>query len=190
MIDGTIFCAQGGANANLTWTDGSAVDEQGLMFTFPAAWTIDAIGFPIRLVDGTSDFQVDFVSTPTASQASLISGPLTQDAQNFGLAGVEGIYLLPIVPVTVAAGTNYGVVVKASGAGNIRFARAVLPAAASRSLFLPNGTNTLSITRNGGSGDYTAGSTSILNPCFVRVSNVPAGGGSAGMLFRAQGVIN
>ena len=111
------------------------------------------------------------------------------DAQNFGLSGAEGSYVHPIAPVNLATGTNYAVVVKATGAGNIRWSRTNLQAAGARSLVLWGGTTAQSVTRDGGSGAYTAGSTTVLNPCGVRLSNITTGGGS-GMLFRAQGTIN
>ncbi len=189
MVDFSLFPAGGVTNSALTWTDATNPDEQGLLFQTPWNCSVDAVFFNMRLVDGTSDFAFDLVSAPTTSAASLISGPITMDAQNFGLAGNESVYMHAIPPVNLTANTDYAVVVKATGAGNIRWGRTILQAAGVRSLVIPGGTTVQSVTRNGGSGNYTAGSTTILNPLGVRISNITTGGGT-GMLFRAQGIIN
>ncbi len=177
MVDFSVFPAGGVTNSALTWTDTTNPDEQGLLFQVPFACSVDAIFFNMRLVDGTSDFQFDFVSAPTSSQTSLISGPIVMDAQNFALAGAEAPYIHAITPVNLLANTPYAVVVKATGAGNIRWGRTTLQTATMRSLIAPGGTTMQSVTRNGGSGNYTAGSTTTLNPCGVRIVSIASGGG-------------
>ena len=122
-IDGSRFVPSGVTGTALTWTDGSATDEYGVIFQVPFSCTIDALCLPVRLVDGTSDFNFDLNSAAETSPASLISGPIAKDAQNFGLAGVLGSATYPITPVNLAANTDYCISMKATGAGNIRIER-------------------------------------------------------------------
>ena len=187
MIEGTKFIPTGSTGLSLTWNDSSGTDEYGLAFQVPFACSVDALAINMRLVDGTSDFQFDLVSAPTTAVASIISGPITKVAENFGLSGSNtGLCIFTFPPVSLTANVDYGIGVKATGAGNIRFDRQILPTANTRGLIMPNGTTTYSISRNGGSGNYaaTATSTTIINPCFVRLSDITTGGsgGNANIL--------
>ena len=188
-IDGSRFAPTAVTGTALTWTDGSATDEYGLIFQVPWACSIDALGLPIRLVDGTSDFNFDLNSAAESSPASLISGPITKDAQNFALAASLGGGIYPITPVNLAANTDYCISMKATGAGNIRIERYNIPVATARPLITPAGTTVRGVTRAGGSGAFGSSQNLLLPPFAVRISDIASSGGS-GMLYRAQGTIS
>ncbi|MDO8707017.1 MAG: hypothetical protein Q7J84_18980 [Sulfuricaulis sp.] len=187
--DGTIGTLEGalpGQNSNLTWTDATNPDEQGLIFQVPWACTIDAIAFPMRLVDATSDLQFDLTSAPTTGPVSMISGPIALTAENMSLAANESFVFYTLASdVSLAANTDYCVSVKATGAGNIRWAQLNLGSAAARAFVGPAGTTIGGTTRNTGSGNYGAANTTLLNPCAVRISDISGFGG--GMRLAGHG---
>lgn len=175
-LDGSAFVPSGVSAPALTWTNASNPDEYGLVFQVPFACSVDAIAIMMRLVDGTSDFQIDLVSDPLGTPASLIGGPLARVAENFGLAASEQQAIFTFAPVNLAANTNYCIAVKATGTGNIRWNRLILPTAGSRTLVSAGGTTLSGVTRNDGSGAYGSASTTILPPLAVRISNIPIAG--------------
>lgn len=184
--DGTLGTIDGvvcGVTSAISWADSTNPDEQGLIFQVPFDCTIDAIGLPMRLVDATSDLQIDLTSTPTGTPASLISGPIAITAENLALTSSE-LPLMFALPTEVAlsANTDYCISVKATGAGNIRLAQLLMTSAAARIFVGPGGTTMAATTRNGGSGAFAAGTTTTLNPLNVRISSIETGAGGGGLL--------
>jgi hypothetical protein len=183
--DGTIGIIDGtccGVLTNTSWTDSTNPDEQGLIFQVPFDCTIDALCFPNRIVDATSDMQCDLTSTPNGTPASLISGPIALNAETLGLAASEAYILYTLsADLSLTANTDYCLSVKATGAGNIRFGQLLMTSAAARIFAGPGGTTMAATTRNGGSGAFAAGTTTTLNPLSVRISSITAGS-SGGLL--------
>ena len=177
-LDGGSASMGASSTLALTFSNATNPDENGLMFQVPFACSVDAVGFQMRFVDAASDFQFDFVSTPTSSQSSLISGPIAMTVENTVGAASEQNVLVSFPPVSLSAGVNYGVAVKATSTSNVRWNKIILPHADARVLLGPGGTTMQAITRDGGTGDYTAGSTTILNPLGVRISDFGGGGAS------------
>jgi hypothetical protein len=181
--DGTVGSISGflpGSAAALSWADATNPDEQGLMFQVPFACKIDAIAFPMRLVDQTSDMQFDITSTPLGTPTSIISGPIALTAENLGFAVNEAIVQYEFASeVSLVANTDYCVSVKATGAGNIRWSQLILGGADARVFCGPGGTTMLGATRNAGTGAFTT-STTVLNPLSVRISEITSGGGAIG----------
>ena len=180
--DGTLGTILGnflpGQSAALTWADATNPDEVGGGFRFDSACTIDAVAFPLRLVDATSDAQFDIVSDYLGTPTSLIGGPIALTAENLSVAASEVMVFYEFASdVSMAAATDYVVALKATGAGNIRFTQLTLADAAHRIFVGPGGTTMFSTTRNGGSGAYGAADTTLLNPFSVRISGFAAGGG-------------
>ena len=186
-VDGGCFVPTGSSNPALTWTDGSATDEYGNIFQVPFACSIDAIVMTMRLVDATSDFTIDITSTPLGTPASIISGPLTRNAENFGVAAAEQLCIFTFPPVSLTANTDYCVSVKATGAGNIRWNRAIAPSAAAIGLINAGGTTTYGVSRNAGTGAYGTAITTIVHPIGVRISNITAGSSGGGMRLAGHG---
>lgn len=171
----------------VTWADATNPDEQGLIFQVPFACTIDAVCFPNRIVDATSDMQFDLTSTPTGTPASLISGPIALTAETLALAASEAYIVHTLASdVSLAANTDYCLSVKATGAGNIRFNQLLMTSAAARAFVGPGGTTMAATTRNGGSGAFAAGTTTTLNPLSVRISSIETG--AAGGLLTHPGM--
>ena len=181
--DGTVGSISGflpGAAAALTWSDATNPDEQGLIFQVPFACKIDAIAFPMRLVDATSDMQFDITSTPLGTPASIISGPIAVTAENLSIAVIEHMVQHEFASeITLAANTDYCVSVKATGAGNIRWSQLTIGAAGDRVFCGPGGTTMFGATRNAGTGAFST-STTVLNPLSVRISEITTGGGAIG----------
>lgn len=181
--DGTKGFIEGsipGQTLQSIWADATNPDEQGLLFQVPFACKIDAISFPMRLVDATSDFQFDITSTPLTSPGSIISGPISVTAENLSTT-TEQMIVWPLPSeISLTANTDYCLSVKATGAGNIRWTQLSTGESDARKFLGPAGTTIRTATRNGGSGPYTDGSTTVLNPMSVRISEITTGGGGGG----------
>ena len=189
--DGTIgtidSCVPGVVNI-LTWADATNPDEHGLVFQVPFACTVDALYFPLRIVDATSDLQFDLTSTPLGTPASLIGGPIAMTAENLAVAASENTLIYSLASeVSLSANTDYCLSVKATGAGNIRFAQLLMISAASRIFAGPAGTTMAATTRNGGSGAFAAVTTTTINPMSVRISSITAGSSGGGLRMAGHG---
>jgi len=179
--DGTIGVIDGtfqGVPLTQTFSDATNPDEYGQIFQVPFACKIDAIGFMMRLVDATSDLRFDLVSDPLGTPTSLVSGPITFNAENMSAASDLPVIYSLSSEISLAANTDYCVAVKATGAGTIRWNQASLMDAAVRSFMGPGvNTTTKGVTRNGGTGAYGSASTTVHNPFGVRISEITASGG-------------
>jgi len=105
---------------------------------------------------GTSDFDVFLIRDPFGSPSVVASRTVDVSAElPFATARGGFIPWSNFATYTLDAGTVYGVARRATGAGNVSFARLIAPAsgalAAARLLSTFRG-----MTRDGGSGVYTA----------------------------------
>lgn len=173
-LDGTTLF---GVLANLTWADASNPDEYGMIFQVPFACKVDALCCVIRTTDATSDFTISLVSTPESTRATVAS--VAVDASQLGPATSERFCLFNLASeVSLSANTDYCVAIKATGAGNVRFARQSLVHADARKFF-PGGTTMRSVAANGGA-DFGSSSTTTMYPIGVRISQFQDGASSGG----------
>jgi hypothetical protein len=183
--DGTLGWLDGqmphGFVAALTWTDGSATDEYGMIFQVPFDCKVDALACTMRTVDGTSDFIMSLYSTPEATPAVMAAGAatVTVDATQTGTVAAEAFGVWNLASeVSLTANTDYCVAIKASGAGNVRIGQTTLGHADFRKSLL-GGTTMRSVNRNGGSGDFGSSSTTVMYPIMVRISDITISSGGA-----------
>jgi hypothetical protein len=127
---------------------------------------------PSSAPDSTNDFTLslytDVLGTP-ASQMSISPG-----ATN--LQGVLNNWLLFDADVTLAANTVYGLAIKADSTGNRQMVR--YDYAANADLAWHAGVEIYSITRNNGSGAFTAGNANVyaIYPIFSALDDGTGGG--------------
>lgn len=173
-LDGTFLF---GAQTAVTWADASNPDEYGLIFQVPFACKVDALYCMMRTVDATSDFTISLVSTPESTRATVAS--VSVDASQIGPVTAERLCVFNLASeVSLSANTDYCVAIKATGAGNVRFARLDLGHADARKFF-PGGTTMRGVTANNGA-DFGSSSTTTLYPVGVRISQLQDGASSGG----------
>lgn len=172
------------AGLQTAYADSSNPDEYGMAFQIPFAATVDAVYFSGSISSlTTSDFTIEINLDPTGTPSSVASVNVT--AETVGLlafgSGIFGI-TLPTT-FTLNANTTYSVSIKATGAGALAMNYTTIGSAALRPLF-PAGATAFAVTRNGGSGAFTAESPAITNYAIgVRVLGVPDGvGGGQGII--------
>lgn len=183
--DGTIATFYGapfvGTRAARTWTDATNPDERGTLFKVPYACKADGIWLAYRnATDATSDFTLSLTSTPTSARADVIT-PIAVDASQLGPISQEGLVFINFAEVSLAANTEYCASIKATGAGSITWNEVTLGAAAHRA-FYPGGTTISATTANAG-GNFAAGTTTLLHPIGVMISQDTTAAGSSGFLI-------
>lgn len=173
-LDGGVLIPTSGATA-ITWNSTNTPDEYGNVIQVPYDCKIDAIFAPVRTSDANSDLTVNLYSSP--SSPSLITS-FTVPAEGLPLSiNTErgGMFTLS-TPISLSANTDYVITVKATGAGNVRFTRTILPTAQSRVLQLLGGTTIRGCSRK--TGAFTESTTEIY-PVAVRICEITIGSGGS-----------
>jgi hypothetical protein len=173
LDDGRSF----GVSADVVWNDGSGTDEYGMIFQVPFDCKADAIVMPMRISGATSDLTV-YLSSGVSSGASTRStlASVAVDAAQLGPTNTPNYLTIRLASeITLTANTDYCVSVKATGAGDIRMGRLTLGDGAGRAAF-SGGTTLYGVSANNG-GEFGAGSTTLMYPIGVRISQVSTGSG-------------
>lgn len=165
-----------------TFSDSTNPDERGMIFQVPWDCKIDALWFHGGVTDANSDYTFRLFSDPTGTPSTLATATVL--AEQEGVLGVNGLTTrLLATEVSLTKATNYGVAIRATGSSNVRLMNHVLGNEAHRAV-IPGTTTLAKITRDGGSGAFTAESPALtMYQMGVRISQLHDGsGGSGGML--------
>lgn len=160
--DGTLAMIDGGgwfADAQ-TETLNSGTSEHGILFRVPWDCETDALWAVLNSLAGaTSDFSLSLYGDPLGTPVSLASISLLAEQLN---TLNNGIVCTLASPVALSRNTDYAIVVRATGAGNVVLAGITLGDESYR--VLTQGGSTLAhVTRANGSSDaFVAGSPAVL----------------------------
>jgi hypothetical protein len=175
-----LFSADGATSE--AFNSSSNPEERGMLFQLPWDCKIDAFYFRATAAasgDMSLILYSDPLGTPVAQQT------LTVPAKSWGDASTTAVNMRILASeYQLAKNTNYGLIVKATGSGNITQACWTLWDQTHRALW-PGGTNLYKITRHGGSGAFTAEVTKVTYyKMGIRISALPdaAGATDAAML--------
>ena len=169
-------------NTTETWADATNPDERLAQFQVPWDCKVDGLWFYGGVAGATSDFTIslytDLAGTPTVPSGASVAVL----AEQVGSPGYDRFNYFPISEQAIVANTNYGVAIKATGAGNVRLTALGLGDAAHRAL-LQGGTALQKMTRDGGTGAFGSASTTTIYQMGVVISKlVTAEAGAGGLL--------
>lgn len=162
--------------ATESFADGTNPDERGFRFTAPWDCTVDGFLFSVNDDANVGDFTVTLWQTPTTSASSLFAINVLGEQM---AASSNQYNTINFAPVTLAAGTEYGMSVRATSTGTLVMRTNTLNDEALWGI-LAN-TSFAKITRDGGSGNFTAESPAVTVPHLgLSIASIDDGDGSGG----------
>lgn len=186
--DGTFGMLDGGyihgTNSTESFSDSTNPDERGLLFQIPWDCAIDALWVVMGVNNATTaDMAVDLYSDPLGTPASVLGGAITVTAETFAATIGTGAYLVRLSSaVNLTRDTNYALAIKATSTGNAVLFISTLVSEGSR-ILLMGGTTLAKVTRNGGSGAFSAESPAVtMYQMGVRISKLHDRDSSKGKL--------
>lgn len=160
-----------------TWVATTNPDERGMIFRVPFSCKVGGFWCMMRTTDASSDFTLELTSSPESTRSSLAS--VTVDGAKLAATGLDRIMEIPLASeVSLTAGVDYCVSVRATGSSNIRFCYQTLGDAGYRAFF-PGGTTMRGVTANDGS-DFGSSSTVTMYPVGVVITQFQDGTGGGG----------
>lgn len=142
-----------------TFADATNPDERGLIFQLPWNCKVDALQALVGVTDNASDYTITLYSDPLVSPTVVAS--VTVLADRGPVAAGDRLQRFPLATeVSLSANTNYVIAIRANGTTNTRIPAITLMDAAHRAL-QPGGTTVSKVTRNNGSGAFTAEATPL-----------------------------
>jgi len=165
-----------------SYADSNNPDERGIIFQVPWDCKIDAVWANVGITNATSDYTIALYSTPSGTPSVVSGTSFTVLAEQLSAGSAQSFtpFLLP-AEVTLTRNTDYVLAIKATAAGAVRLQSYVFGNTAHRA-FLPY-TSQAKVTRDGGSGAFTAESPAItMYQMGVRISALQdtSGGGGGG----------
>jgi hypothetical protein len=174
-----------------TFSDATNPDEEGLILRVPVDCKIGGYVLMMQANAAGADYEINLYSDPTGTPAAVSGASLTGQLGEHGGGAQRTLahFMLP-AEVTLTAGTDYCLAVKATGASGLVTVYHTLRSADDRPIL--GLTDCSRTTRNGASGAFAAGTTDEIPHFGVLISSLHdgsgGGGGGLGMLWRAQGV--
>lgn len=170
-IDGTSPFTTAAAD---TWADSNNPDERGIIFQVPFDCEVDQLWMMFRSASASADATLSLYSDPLGTPSSIASGTLY--GEQGGTTGTVRMWQVALAaPVALTANTDYCVACRATNTGLVGSNLITLASAAHMALW-PGGTNVRRGTRDGGSGAFTASSTTQY-VMGVRLSSIGSSGG-------------
>jgi hypothetical protein len=159
------------ANSVEAFADATNPDERGQLFQIPWDCKVDGVWAMVGCTDANSDFTITLYSDPLGTPAS--AGSVAVLAEQGMTAAQDRYRFFPFAAeVELTANTNYAVAVRATGSSNVRLPNLTLFSAAARVLN-QGGTTVSKVTRDGGSGAFTAEATpTTMYDMGVRISSL------------------
>ncbi len=155
-----------------TWTDATNPDERGLLFQHKGGnIKIDGIWFSLNPSANTGDCTLTVYSDPLGTPGTLYTANIL--AEQLSSTTIASPYFHTIAAgseVALTADTDYAILIKATGAGNISMQYLNFNNAAYR-FPLSNGTQLRKGTRNAGAGVITDASSTLVPIMGYRVSH-------------------
>ena len=167
-----------------SFSDSSNPDERGLLFQVPFDCTVGALCVHGAIAGANCDFTLKLYSDPTGTPAAISGGSVSVVGDQIASTSASASWMQFPLPsyVSLSRNTDYGLALKVDSTTNFILNNATLGDTAYRTYF-PGGTTMKKITRNNGSGAFTAESPAVtIYQMGVRISQIHdgAGGGSGG----------
>lgn len=173
ILDGTLPFST--ANSE-TFSDSSNPDERGLMFRVPWACKADALCGVIFGAGAAADITMAIYSDPTGTPAVVSGSSISVLGENFERNSSAAWFQAMLASeVELRANTDYCLALRGTGATNLGVGAVQLPDTNLRN-FIPGGTTLKKVTRNNGSGAFSAESpATTMYRLAIRISQLHDG---------------
>jgi hypothetical protein len=150
--------------------------ERGNNIRLPFFAKVSGYKLPsLYFVGATSDVKISLYSDPKGTPTLVPGSQLVINAESTGRIGFAGSYDFKLPSeITLAKDTDYGLIVEATGAGNVQLINIAYANAAYKKAVIANGDFISKLSRNGGTGPFTETATSVYAIAPV-VSQILAG---------------
>jgi hypothetical protein len=192
--DGTFAKLEGGAvfqNTGLAiegFADATNPDERGMAFSVPWACSVAAAKFWMAANNSAAgDSELTLYSDPLGTPTALIT-PIAIRAEDLGFnSGSAREVTIPFVaPIALTANAVYAFALKATGTANINITP-ILVADANYKVLLGANTDYSKVTRNAGTGAFSATAGTVYWGWSIGISALDDGAGGAGGGMRLAG---
>lgn len=139
-----------------SFADATNPDERGMLFQVPWSCMVDGFWANLSPASAAGDFDICLYSDPTGTPTPLAtaSSILAEQLGQTGPGSVSTFYLPLATEVSLTRATDYVLAIKATGAANVNLTAITVGNAGHKTFY--GDVNYNKVTRNGGSGAFTA----------------------------------